>query len=41
MILHGEQSIEILKTLPLEGDFYLKGKILGVYDKGNFSSYYG
>jgi peroxisomal enoyl-CoA hydratase 2 len=34
MILHGEQSIEILKTLPLEGEFDLKGTILGVYDKG-------
>jgi len=34
MILHGEQSIEILKTLPLEGEFDFKGKVLGVYDKG-------
>eukprot|EP00999_Lentomonas_sp_LEN2_P003107 NODE_958_length_1093_cov_63.995859_g914_i0.p1 GENE.NODE_958_length_1093_cov_63.995859_g914_i0~~NODE_958_length_1093_cov_63.995859_g914_i0.p1 ORF type:complete len:308 (+),score=71.00 NODE_958_length_1093_cov_63.995859_g914_i0:75-998(+) len=34
MILHGEQSIEILNPLPLEGNFQLKGKIIGVYDKG-------
>jgi len=34
MILHGEQSIEILKPLPLEGQFDLKSTVLGVYDKG-------
>lgn len=34
MILHGEQSIEIVEPLPLEGDFDFKTKILGVYDKG-------
>jgi len=34
MILHGEQSIEILKTLPLEAEFDVKTTVLGVYDKG-------
>ena len=34
MILHGEQSIEIIKTLPLEGQFDFKSTVLGVYDKG-------
>lgn len=34
MILHGEQSIELLRPLPLEGKFTLNGKLIGVWDKG-------
>ena len=34
MILHGEQALELLKPLPVEGDFVLKSKVIGVWDKG-------
>ena len=34
MILHGEQSLELLRPLPAEGEFTLKSKVLGVWDKG-------
>lgn len=34
MILHGEQSIEIFQDLPAAGEGVLKGKVLGMYDKG-------
>jgi 3-hydroxyacyl-CoA dehydrogenase/3a,7a,12a-trihydroxy-5b-cholest-24-enoyl-CoA hydratase len=36
MLLHGEQETEVLKhPLPLDGNFKLKSKIIGVYDKGS------
>jgi acyl dehydratase len=35
MILHGEQSLEILQgPLPVEGEFTSQGRITGLYDKG-------
>jgi len=34
MILHGEQSLEVLRPLPVEGEFIQKGKVIGVWDKG-------
>jgi len=35
MILHGEQSVEVLKTLPLDAPHLILGTtVLGVYDKG-------
>jgi len=33
-ILHGEQSLEILQQIPPEGEFVLKSKVKGLYDKG-------
>jgi len=35
MILHGEQSVEILKPLPTSGSFENRGTVLGVFDKGS------
>ena len=35
MILHGEQSLEVLRTLPTSGgSFTLRTRIIGVHDKG-------
>jgi acyl dehydratase len=34
MILHGEQSFRIAKTIPTSGSLTTSGKITGVYDKG-------
>jgi len=34
MILHGEQSVEIVRPLPLSGYFENRATVLGVYDKG-------
>lgn len=34
MLLHGEQSFRIQKTIPTSGTFTTGGKITGVYDKG-------
>jgi len=34
MILHGEQSLEVIKALPTEGEFTLSGQLVGVWDKG-------
>lgn len=34
MILHGEQSLELLQPLPTEGRFTLRSKVTGFYDKG-------
>jgi peroxisomal enoyl-CoA hydratase 2 len=34
-IIHGEQKIEILNQLPTSGEFELRGKLTGVYDKGS------
>ncbi|MEO8456546.1 MAG: MaoC/PaaZ C-terminal domain-containing protein [Chloroflexota bacterium] len=34
MILHGEQSFRIAKTIPTNGTLTTSGKITGVYDKG-------
>jgi acyl dehydratase len=34
MILHGEQSFRIAKTIPTSGTLTTAGKITGVYDKG-------
>jgi len=35
MILHGEQSLEVLKyPLPSEGKFRIQSKVLGLWDKG-------
>lgn len=33
-IVHGEQKIEILNQLPTSGEFELRSKLNGVYDKG-------
>jgi len=33
-ILHGEQYLEILKPLPVEGSFINKSRITGIFDKG-------
>ena len=38
MILHGEQSLELLRPLPAEGEFTLKSKVIGVWDKGTRTS---
>jgi len=35
MILHGEQSVEILKPLPSSGSFENRPTVLGVFDKGS------
>jgi acyl dehydratase len=34
MVLHGEQSFRIHKTIPTKGKLTTKGKVGGVYDKG-------
>ena len=34
MILHGEQSIKLNKTIPIKGKLTTSGKLTGVYDKG-------
>jgi len=34
MLLHGEQTVEILNNLPTSGNFVHKSKIIGFYDKG-------
>lgn len=34
MILHGEQTIELHKEIPVKGTLKTKGKITGVWDKG-------
>ena len=34
-IVHGEQRIEILNPLPTSGEFELRSKLSGVYDKGS------
>lgn len=34
MILHGEQSIKLNKTIPIKGKLTTSGKVTGVYDKG-------
>jgi hypothetical protein len=36
MILHGEQSLELLRPLPAEGSFTMRSKVLGVWDKGAY-----
>jgi acyl dehydratase len=35
MLVHGEQAIELHKTLPVEGSVRLTGKVTGIYDKGS------
>jgi len=34
-IVHGEQKIEILSPLPTSGEFEIRSKLSGVYDKGS------
>eukprot|EP01089_Gocevia_fonbrunei_P019834 TRINITY_DN7149_c0_g1_i1.p1 TRINITY_DN7149_c0_g1~~TRINITY_DN7149_c0_g1_i1.p1 ORF type:complete len:301 (+),score=58.63 TRINITY_DN7149_c0_g1_i1:36-938(+) len=34
MIVHGEQTLEIFRTIPLEGIFTHRSKVVGLYDKG-------
>jgi acyl dehydratase len=34
-LVHGEQSIELLRPLPVEGNVTVTGKITGVWDKGS------
>lgn len=33
-LVHGDQSLQVLRPLPLEGDFELHTSVTGVYDKG-------
>ncbi|KAJ3412557.1 hypothetical protein HDV05_000591 [Chytridiales sp. JEL 0842] len=33
-LVHGDQTIEILSPIPKEGEFLVKGKLVGVYDAG-------
>jgi len=35
MILHGEQSVEIFRPLPISGSFENRATVLGVFDKGS------
>ncbi len=34
LLLHGEQDLELKKTIPVEGKIASSGKVAGVYDKG-------
>lgn len=34
-LVHGEQGMEVLRTVPLEGNYTIRSKISGVYDKGS------
>lgn len=34
-MVHGEQGMELLRPVPLGGNFNIKSKIAGVYDKGS------
>jgi acyl dehydratase len=34
LLLHGEQDLELKKTIPVEGKVTSAGKVVGVYDKG-------
>ncbi|RUS21662.1 HotDog domain-containing protein [Endogone sp. FLAS-F59071] len=34
-MVHGEQQLEILKQPPVQGEFWLKSEVTGVFDKGS------
>ena len=34
MVVHGEQRLSIINTLPVSGDFIANAKVIGCYDKG-------
>ncbi|CAO3693468.1 unnamed protein product [Umbelopsis ramanniana] len=34
-LVHGEQGMEVLRAVPLEGNYTIRSKISGVYDKGS------
>jgi len=34
MLLHGEQDLQVLRPIPVEGSVTTKGKVAGIYDKG-------